>query len=300
MKDPAFTAPRRRIDDWLEGFVERHVSPAPLREAVRYALLGGGKRLRPLLAWHCGVAAADDPDAGPATLPAGAAVELVHAFSLVHDDLPAMDNDDMRRGRPTLHVHAGETMAILAGDAMLALAFAAVCSPSDRASPPRPGVCCRLVDELTRGTSGMIAGQVLDTVGGFEAGEPDADRVDRIHELKTGALLTAACRMGAIAGADGADGPRLDAIDRYASAIGLMFQIVDDLIDVEQTPEHTGKRTGKDADAGKLTWPTVHGVAASRAKIASLLDEAHAAAGSLGGHAGVLQDLASYLAQRTR
>ena len=304
MIDPAFMAPRRQIDDWLDGFVDRHVSPAPLREAVRYALLGGGKRLRPLLAWHCGVAAAGDPDAGAATLPAGAAVELVHAFSLVHDDLPAMDNDDLRRGRPTLHVHAGETIAILAGDAMLALAFSAISCPFDGDDPLPPAVCCRLVDELTRGTSSMIAGQVFDTVGGFEPGESDADRVDRIHELKTGALLRAACRMGAIAAMREADGgalaDRLDTIDRYAGAIGLMFQIVDDLIDVEQSDEHTGKRTGKDADAGKLTWPAVHGVEASRAKIGSLLDEARAAAGSLGDHAGVLRDLAAYLARRTR
>lgn len=305
MNDPAFMAPRQHVDAHLAAFVERHVSTDPLRQAVRYALLGGGKRLRPLLAWHCGVAASGVPHAGPATLPAGAAVELVHAFSLVHDDLPAMDDDDMRRGRPTLHVHAGETIAILAGDAMLALAFAALAQPAEKnAQQYTPRIRCLLADELTRGTSGMIAGQVLDTVGGFDPDEPEADRVERIHELKTGALLGAACRMGAIAamgGADDGEQPRrLDAVTRYADAIGLMFQIVDDLIDIEQSPEHTGKRTGKDAHAGKITYPAVHGVAASRRKIASLLDEALAALDPLGPSAAVLKDLAVFLAQRTK
>ncbi|MBZ0172250.1 MAG: polyprenyl synthetase family protein, partial [Phycisphaerales bacterium] len=160
---PSFLAPRERIDAHLASTVDSLDTPDPLREAVRYALLGGGKRLRPLLAWHCCVATSGDADSGSVSLPAGAAVELVHAFSLVHDDLPAMDDDDMRRGRPTLHVHAGEAMAILAGDAMLALAFGVLSAPAEDRPAYEPALRCRLVEELTRGTSGMIAGQVLDT-----------------------------------------------------------------------------------------------------------------------------------------
>lgn len=307
MDDPGFTqtftVPRARIDGHLASVVGGLETPEPLRAAMRYALLEGGKRLRPLLAWHCCVATAGDPGVGPLSLPAGAAVELVHAFSLVHDDLPAMDDDDMRRGRPTLHVHAGEAMAILAGDAMLALAFGVLSAPAESRPAYEPGLRCRLIEELSRGTSGMIAGQVLDTIGADEIGQDDAARVERIHALKTGALISAACRMGAIVGSCGrgtaeAD-RRLDAIDGYASAIGLMFQIVDDLLDVEQSAEHTGKRTGKDSEAGKLTYPAVHGVAASRAMIGELLDLAQSEAGGLGDSASMLQELAAFLAQRS-
>jgi geranylgeranyl diphosphate synthase type II len=252
-------------------------------------------------------------DAGAASLPAGAAVELVHAFSLVHDDLPAMDDDDLRRGRPTLHIHAGEAMAILAGDAMLSLAAMALSIPPEGGAPVSDALHRGLLAELNRGTMGMISGQVLDTLGGFDDGVPEADRVERIHREKTGALITAACRMGALVGleragldprADGAD--RLDAVTRYADAIGLMFQVVDDLMDVEQSSEHTGKRTGKDAEAGKLTYPGVHGVERSRAFVSELLDRASGALAALpgvgSGRAGgdVLQELASYLAQRTK
>jgi geranylgeranyl diphosphate synthase type II len=290
------------------GAIERHLSevcaglraPPNLRDAVAYALLGGGKRLRPLLAWHCCAAAAGEASAGRLSLGVGAAAELVHAFSLVHDDLPAMDDDDLRRGRPTLHVHAGEAMAILAGDAMLAFAFGVLA----RVEGASPTLRIRLVEELTAGTMGMISGQVLDTLGGFAAQETPGQRVERIHREKTGALIVAACRMGALVGLagrpDAESTERLAAISRYAEAIGLMFQIVDDLVDVEQPAEHAGKRTGKDAEAGKLTWPGVHGVEASRAKVEEFRVCAVDAARSLGPAAEALEELAGYLARRTR
>lgn len=292
---------RAAIEAHLARVVDAIEAPGSLRDAVRYALIGGGKRLRPLLAWHCAIAASGDPDAGARSLPVGAAVELVHAFSLVHDDLPAMDDDDLRRGRPTLHIHAGEAMAILAGDAMLAMSFGALATPAEGLPPFGPPLRSALVAELCRGTMGMIAGQVLDTLGGDEPGDPRT-LVERIHRQKTGALIATACRMGAMAGSGEAEesGERLSAITEYGEAIGLMFQIVDDLLDVEQSTEHAGKRTGKDAHAGKLTWPGVFGVDASRAKIEEFRLCAGRAAGCLGPPAMPLRELADELAGRTR
>lgn len=277
------------IEDALSRAADAPDAPESLRHAVRYALLGGGKRLRPLLAWHSAVAAGGT---GPESLPAAVAVELIHAFSLVHDDLPALDNDDIRRGRPTLHRHAGEAMAILAGDAMLTRAFELLV----RDVPAPLGQ--RLAAELAQGTSGMIAGQVYDTLGGMPAGLSDAQRVALVHRNKTGALIRASCRMGAMLtpGADHALGP----ITAYGEAIGLMFQIVDDLIDVEQPPEHAGKRTGKDFQAGKITYPGVLGVDRSRAEVHRLAHAAMDAIAPLGPNAGGLADLCGILARRTR
>ena len=276
------------IDEYLDALVASTAVPPNLREAIRYALLGGGKRLRPVLAWHCCVAAGGP---GEQSLPAGAAVELIHAFSLVHDDLPAMDDDDLRRGRPTLHIHAGEAMAILAGDAMMAMAFDAL---AQRA--PTPALGASLSHELSAATMGMIAGQVYDTLGGFDPRLPDRDRVDLVHRNKTGALIRAACRMGAMCGGVTAGG--LAAVTSYSEAVGLMFQVVDDLLDSEGTPEQTGKRTRKDADAGKLTFPGLLGVAASRREVDRLALEAEKSAGVLGPAATPLVDLARMMASR--
>lgn len=268
--------------------------PSRLKEAMAYATLGGGKRLRPMLAWHA-AAAMDAP--GECSLPAGIAVEFIHAFSLIHDDLPAMDDDDLRRGKPTLHIHAGEAMAILAGDALEAAAFAALVGP---AVPARS--VPELVRELSAGTLGMIGGQVLDTLGGPTDAPPPV-ALDAIHRSKTGALIVAACRMGAILGLAHrglpTQGPALDAITTYAQAVGLMFQIVDDLIDVEQPPEAAGKRTGKDEAAGKLTYPSVHGVASSREAIIRLRAEAFHAVSGLGPAAQGLMALSELLSART-
>jgi geranylgeranyl pyrophosphate synthase len=268
-------------------------TPAPLRDAMRYAVLSGGKRLRPILCWHacaaCGgrLEPPDDADRDD-LLRAAAALEMVHAFSLVHDDLPALDNDDLRRGRPTLHRHAGEGMAILAGDALLSHAFCVLAG----LTPARRGEACAiLADAAWR----MVRGQVLDTCGGD--GRPGPELVHAIHAQKTGALLVAACRLGALCA--GADAASTDAVTRYAERAGLMFQIVDDLLDVEQSAEQTGKRTGKDAHAGKVTYPGVFGVQASRAKVALLRAEALEALALLGPKAENLRTLAELLAQRT-
>ncbi|MEL7484840.1 MAG: polyprenyl synthetase family protein [Planctomycetota bacterium] len=260
-----------------------------LRDAMRYAALGGGKRLRPLLVWHVCEAAGGDPTAA---LPAAAAVELVHAFSLVHDDLPAMDDDDLRRGRPTLHVHAGEAMAILAGDALFSLAYDALARGYEH-----PTLARDLIVELARGSAGMITGQVFDSLPEADEQPDGIEALERIHRNKTGALIRAACRMGALC----AGNP--DAVEpagEFGDALGLMFQAVDDLIDVEQAAEHTGKRTGKDADAGKLTYPGLLGIEATRAAINRLQAAADTAARRIADDPSTLLAIAAYLAARDR
>lgn len=290
--------PLAAVDDYLRDIVGKLDYPTNLRDAIAYALYGGGKRLRPLMAWWCAAAVSGrtDHDAGIKSLPAGAAVELVHAFSLVHDDLPAMDDDDLRRGRPTLHIATSEAMAILAGDAMLNLAYAHLAQVIDH-----PATLRSLVRELAQGTSGMIAGQVYDTLAGFEQGLSDEQKLRTIHINKTGALLRAACRMGAICQLSPSENlPALSAISHYADDIGLMFQIVDDIIDVTQPPEHAGKKTGKDIDAGKLTYPGVLGMDLSRKRVTELLDHALASIAPLGPAAEPLAQIARYMAVRTK
>ena len=290
------------IEAELSRFVDSLELPDNLVDAIAYSFLGGGKRLRPVLAWWSAVAAGASGHAG---FPAGVALELVHCFSLVHDDLPAMDDDDLRRGKPTLHVHAGEAMAILAGDAMLTLAYQHLAAQSRNHGWGSGGeLAALLVAELASGTSGMIAGQVFDTLGGMPAGMSEHGKVELIHLNKTAALITAACRMGAILGLAG-NGKRPDErvlgpITGYARDIGLMFQIVDDLIDVEQPPEQAGKRTRKDSDAGKLTCPGVIGVEASRREVQRLCASARASIAPLGNAAVGLEALADSLSVRTR
>lgn len=285
------------VDQQIDSVVARASLPHSLVAAIRYAALGPGKRVRPVLAWHACVALGGD---GRESLPVGAAVEMVHAFSLVHDDLPALDNDDLRRGRPTLHRHAGEAMAILAGDALLTLSFAAL--GDLRVEADRH---VNIMLELTAATSGMIAGQVYDSLGGLPAGLTDEERVVLIHRSKTGALIRASCIMGAMTAPRSQvrsveTDPDLLAIRTYADAIGLMFQIVDDLLDVTQTAERAGKRTGKDAEAGKLTYPSVLGVEGSRRRVDELLHAALAAIETLGHGSQGLQRMARTLAARDR
>jgi geranylgeranyl diphosphate synthase type II len=289
---PLLEPPARAVENWLRDFVAKTELPESLRRAVSYALLEGGKRLRPTLAWHCCGAVGADPEL---SLPAGAGVELVHAFSLVHDDLPAMDDDDLRRGKPTLHIHAGEAMAILSGDLMLALAFSALQRAPGKLIKP-------LTDELSSATTAMIRGQVRDTIPGADDPHDNEQRLRLIHRDKTGALIRAACRMGAMCGLatrPSAGESALDAITRYAEDIGLMFQIVDDLLDVEQTTEQAGKRTGKDQAAGKLTFPHILGVKRSREEIERLRAAGVEALGGLGPEANALRSLAAFLAERS-
>ncbi len=282
--------PARRVEQYIDQFVGQRDLPDDLAEAIRYAALGPGTRRRPILVVRsCQAVGGDEA----AALPAAAAIEMIHAFSLVHDDLPAMDDDDLRRGRPTLHRQTSEAMAILAGDGMMGLAFELIATrirPADRA--------LAIVRELAIGTNDMVAGQVYDTLANFDQALQPMQRLELIHRHKTGALIIAACRMGAICG--GADQPTIDALGRYAQAIGLMFQVVDDLLDVTQTTEHLGKTAGKDIAQEKLTYPALIGLDQSRQTVEKLRQAAHEALQPLGPAANDLAELCDYMAQRTR
>lgn len=295
------SAPIPRIEAFISSYLDSLKLPSNLDAATRYALFGPGKRARPVLVVHCFNAASGSGTRVERCLPAAASVEMIHAFSLVHDDLPALDNDDLRRGRPTTHVAHGHAMAILAGDLLNTLAFQVLAERCDDA-----GLAGALSAEIGRGTTAMIVGQVLDSLGGLPDGLTDLQRLELIHRNKTGALIRASCRMGAIcalwSGGAITSTAKLDALTRYGEAIGLMFQIVDDLLDVEQTAEHTGKATGKDAALGKVTYPGIVGVEASRREITRLQRVAHEAIAAVGTGSGAeaLLELCDYLAVRTR
>ncbi|MEM6505663.1 MAG: polyprenyl synthetase family protein [Planctomycetota bacterium] len=261
-----------------------------LGEAVNYAVFSGGKRIRPVLCLRtCQAVGGDIEDA----LDAAGAIELIHAFSLVHDDLPAMDDDDYRRGRPTLHRHTNEAMAILAGDAMTVQAFRLLA-----ASDKHPDVSIRLVQILSGMSLEMILGQVHDTMGDLPEEMEDLERLRYIHNHKTGALIWASVEMGAVVG--GATKSQRDALVEYAGRLGLMFQAVDDLLDVTQSAEKMGKATGKDAEQGKLTYPGLLGVDGTRAEIDKLLTQAMEALSGFDAKADPLRDMAKKLATREK
>ncbi|MEM1166256.1 MAG: polyprenyl synthetase family protein [Planctomycetota bacterium] len=281
---------RDRIDAVLGAAADHPWMPANLRESVRYALLGPGKRLRPVLVMHSCEAVGGDLALAE---PAAAAVEMIHAFSLVHDDLPALDDDDLRRGRPTAHIRFGEALALLAGDGLMSVAFQTLAEGVDD-----DRLLAELIRELAGSTTAMIAGQVLDTLGGFPPSLSEDEQLRLVHRNKTGALLRACCRMGALCARG--DDASVDAMSRYGEAIGLMFQIVDDLLDVEQSAEHIGKQVNKDAAAGKLTFPVVLGVEASRAEVERLRRAALSAIERFGERGAALVGITEYLATRTR
>lgn len=293
---PAFLAEAANcVEKYLSDFLDARPLPENLREGVKYALLGGGKRLRPALVLRCCAAVGGRP---AAALPPAAAIELIHTFSLVHDDLPAMDNDDLRRGRPTLHRHANQALAILAGDLMNTLAFELIAT-----RVADPSLASALTGELASATDDMIAGQVYDTLGGFDDALSPLQRLQTIHRHKTAALIRCACRMGGLCG--GANATQLDALSAYGDAIGLMFQVVDDLLDVTQTTEQLGKTAGKDSTQGKLTYPSLLGLQATRDEISRLRQLAHHALSALqsaGGHLPTLAELDAlchYMAHRS-
>ena len=271
--------------------------PPRLLEAMRYASLGAGKRFRPFLvvetATLFGVARAN-------ALMAGAALECIHCYSLVHDDLPAMDNDELRRGQPTVHKAFDDATAILAGDGLLTLAFDIMARPETH---PNAAVRVELVTALARasGLGGMVGGQMFDLAaeGRFDSGEPQRlaeAEVARLQAMKTGALLLFACRAGGILGQ--ANGAKREALERYGSAVGQAFQIADDLLDVEGDPALVGKQTGKDAEAGKATVVGILGPAGARARLRALVGEAEAALAPFGDAAAVLVAGARFVAER--
>jgi geranylgeranyl diphosphate synthase type II len=242
--------------------------PATIHTAMRYAVLGGGKRIRPIMA----IAAAEAVGADPTPLLRHfAAVELIHTYSLVHDDLPALDNDDLRRGRKTTHVVFGEAMGILTGDALLTEAFAWLAVPIEGVDPLRQ---LRAITEVAKGvdSTGMIGGQVADIEETLTTKQSTLDELLFIHRNKTGKLLTASILLGGILA--GATEEQLAALARYGEAIGLAFQIVDDLLDIEESAATLGKTAGKDVEQGKLTYPSLMGIEAARAEAQRLLEVA--------------------------
>src|SRR6266481_5040636 len=281
---------QRRIDAALQRWVpSESTPPKSVHKAMRYSLFAGGKRIRPILCIAAAEAVSDSTDGIES---AACTLELIHTYSLIHDDLPALDNDDLRRGLPTCHKVFGDAMAILAGEALLTLAFQVLaqmeCVPERRAA---------LIAELavSAGTvGGMIGGQVNDIEG--EGKHPDAALLYAIHHAKTGALLKASLRMGGIYA--GCDDGQLHALSNYGEHVGLAFQIVDDVLDVEQPSETLGKTAGKDAKQQKITFPAVYGLERSREMADQERCAAHLALADLGDRAARLKQLADLIVRR--
>ena len=267
--------------------------PVELHRAMRYAVLGGGKRLRPLLVYAAGTTLGAPLDRLDA---AAAAVEIIHAYSLVHDDLPAMDDDSLRRGRPTCHVVFGEAMAILAGDALQALAFDVLAHDATLDVDAGTRVAMLRALAIACGSHGMAGGQAFDLAA--VGTKLSAAELERMHVHKTGALIRASVRLGALA-AGCRDEATLDALERYGHAVGLAFQIRDDLLDIEAGTEQLGKTAGKDVAASKPTYPAILGVDASRSELAALTATALGAVESLGAPAMALRDLAHFVMLRS-
>jgi farnesyl diphosphate synthase len=288
---PAFGQIRAEIDGFLCALLE--VPPDPrgeLYEAMRYAAIGGGKRLRPLLVV---AAAALFHTSRERAVRVGAAAECIHVYSLVHDDLPAMDDDDLRRGKPTLHKAYGEATAILAGDALHALAFEIL---ADEATHEDPFVRAELIAELARaaGPAGMAGGQMMDLAAAEKA--LDLAAVPRLQQLKTGALIGFCLEAGGIMGRMPSEGRR--PLRGYARDVGLAFQITDDILDVEGQEEKTGKRVGKDDAAGKETFVSLLGVERARQQARLLVEQAIEHLGAFGPEADLLRTIARFAAER--
>ncbi|HZQ63087.1 MAG TPA: farnesyl diphosphate synthase [Casimicrobiaceae bacterium] len=262
-------------------------SPESLHAAMRYAVLGGGKRVRPLLAYASGELTGADPRIVDAV---AVAVELMHAYSLVHDDLPCMDDDALRRGKPTCHVAFGEATALLAGDALQSLAFSVLAHSKLR----NAGEACALLADMA-GAGGMAGGQAIDLAAvGAALSLPD---LERMHRMKTGALIRAAVLLGATCGSE-PDASLRDALDAYARAAGLAFQVVDDILDVEGSAASLGKTAGKDAAHGKPTFVSVLGLEAAKSRAEELRAEAHAALARYGRSGRRLTELADRIVDR--
>jgi farnesyl diphosphate synthase len=290
MASEAFARWTARTEATLQRLLPDPASePSRMHAAMRHASLGGGKRMRPLLVYAAGSALG----ATESLLdPPAAAVELVHAYSLVHDDLPAMDDDDLRRGQPTVHVAFDEATAILAGDALQTLAFSALAG-ADAPAVLRADWVLALAD--ASGVAGMCGGQALDidATGRTQA----LAQLERMHALKTGALIRAAVRMGALGG--GADAPTLTQLDTFAAALGLAFQVRDDLLDIEASSEQLGKTAGKDVAQAKSTYPALLGVDGARAKLDELAVAMRDALAPLGDRGAALAALGELAVKRS-
>jgi geranylgeranyl diphosphate synthase type II len=295
------TTRRAQIEQALARFLPQPPAcPPGVSDAMRYSLLAGGKRLRSILA----LAAAETVASGPASdhavelaLPAACAIEFIHTYSLIHDDLPAMDDDSLRRGRPTNHIVHGEGMAILAGDGLLTEAFALMAN-----EPADPGLASRKLRTISTvavaaGAGGMVGGQALDLDAVGAAKTFDMTSLQDMHARKTGALIRASAAAGAIMA--GASDEVIRAVEEYGKDLGLAFQIVDDILDVEGEAKDLGKTAGKDAKAGKPTYPSVHGVEASRRLALECMERATEALAGAGLQPGRLGEIAAWVVKRT-
>ncbi|BCX47338.1 farnesyl-diphosphate synthase [Haloferula helveola] len=278
------------VDAALDAFLPKaRQRPATVHEAMRYSLFAGGKRLRPVLCLAAAEACGGDPDAA---LPSACAVELMHTYSLVHDDLPCMDDDDLRRGRPTCHKVYGDGMAVLTGDALLTEAFLVL----SESSPTRRYPLAAFVAELaiTGGSTKLIGGQVMDLEG--EGKDLTKAQLVKIHEAKTAALLTTSIRLGAMS-ANATDG-KLESLSTFGHALGLAFQVIDDILDVTQTTEKLGKTAGKDEAVAKATYPAILGLDKARKEAHRLTKKAMSALEPFGRKAHRLRQIAEYLLER--
>ena len=308
--DEFLTARRKDVDAALDAFLPRPPQcPQVIANAMRYSLMAGGKRLRPMLVLASaeGVAQAagsSEAAARDAALPVACAIEMIHAYSLIHDDLPAMDDDTLRRGRPTLHVVHGEGLAILAGDGLQAAAFGLLAREPQGHHPTLTSRKLRVLAIVAEaaGAEGMVGGQAVD----LEAVKPgprshpaplDQDSLKAMHAQKTGALIRASVLTGAVMA--GADDRLLTALDRYATEVGLAFQIVDDILDVESSAAALGKSVGKDAAAGKPTYPSFFGLDQSRQLAATCLANARRSLEDAGLLDSRLADIAGWIVNRS-
>lgn len=282
---------RRRIDAALDAYLPpEDRPPEALFRAMRYSVIGGGKRLRPILTLSACEAVGGDPDKA---LPTACAIEFIHAFSLIHDDLPALDNDDLRRGKPTSHKAFGEAMAILAGDALLTFAFEIICG---RATGVPPEVLIRVIGRLaaSTGIEGMIAGQVADIEA--EGKTTDIDALRFIHNRKTGALIEAAVVCGGMIG--GASDRQLEALGAYGRSVGLAFQIADDILDLVSDSGKLGKTVGSDLRKEKATYPAIVGLERSKELARSASDDAVLALSGFDDRADPLRAIARFVVER--
>ncbi len=283
-----------RVDAALDRYLPKEGErPESLHKSMRYSVFAGGKRVRPVLMLAACQAVGGDTEKA---MPAACAIEMIHTYSLIHDDLPAMDDDDFRRGNPTNHKVFGEAIAILAGDALLTEAFKLISDPLF-AGQCDPVSRLAVIHEIATcaGSYGMVGGQVVDMESEGKPGM-DLPTVQYIHTHKTGALIKAAVVAGAVLG--GADQGKLAAITRYGEAAGLAFQIADDILDIEGTTEEIGKDAGSDQERGKATYPAVMGLAAAKEEARSMMDEAFKALEVFGAEAEPLREIAAYIVKR--
>jgi geranylgeranyl pyrophosphate synthase len=285
------TACQQRVEQYMQHWLAETSAPVRLQEAMSYSVLGGGKRLRPLLVYATG----SSFGAELVVLdPAAAAVELIHCYSLVHDDLPAMDDDDLRRGRPTCHKAFDEATAILVGDALETLAFTVLTTHTQPWSIENRLQAVKILAGAA-GASGMVGGQILDIEA--ENRKITLSELENLHQLKTGALIRASVRLGALA-AGCTDPALIEQLDQFAALIGLAFQVQDDLLDVESTTEILGKRAGADEALNKSTYPSLLGIPAAKQLLQNLYEQAEAVLKSLPINTLALQQVCSLLRER--